>query len=61
MKCPERFTITQQNIRNPILNDDNIVVGEYHLLIETQQFPNCYEEECVCWDKEKKKCRKVGG
>lgn len=56
MKCPEMYKIMQHNIRRPILDDDNIVRGEYHVLIETQQFENCYKEECVAWDKEKNKC-----
>ncbi len=60
MKCPEKYRVIQQNIRQPILDDDNIVRGEYHILIETQQFENCYKEECVAWDKEKQMCRKVG-
>lgn len=60
MKCPEMYKIMQHNIRRQILDDDNIVRGEYHVLIETQQFENCYKEECVAWDKEKNKCRKVG-
>lgn len=60
MKCPEKYRVIKQNIRQPILDDDNIVRGEYHVLIETQQFENCYKEECAAWDKEKNKCRKVG-
>lgn len=59
MKCPEMYKIMQHNIRRPILDDDNIVRGEYHILIETQQFENCYKEECAAWDKEKQMCRKV--
>ena len=59
MKCPEKYRVIQQNIRQPILDDDNIVRGEYHVLIETQQFENCYKEECAAY-KEKNKCRKVG-
>lgn len=34
MKCPDRFNIVQHNIRKPILNRDDIAIGEYHLLIE---------------------------
>lgn len=60
MKCPERYNIMQHNIRKPIFDEDNIVRGEYHLLIETQQFENCYKEQCAAWDSEKNKCRKVG-
>ena len=59
MKCPEMYKIIQQNIRKPILNDEDIVAGEQHLLIETQSFCECYEEECVAWDKEKSKFRKI--
>lgn len=55
MKCPEKYRVIQQNIRQPILDDDNIVRGEYHILIETQQFENCYKEECAAWTK-KNKC-----
>lgn len=61
MKCPELFTIAQHNIRKPILDDENIYKGEYHLLIETQGFRNCYKEECAAWDRENQRCRKVGG
>ena len=27
MKCPEKYRVIQQNIRQPILDDDNIVRG----------------------------------
>lgn len=54
------YRITQQNIRKPILNEENMVTGEYHLLIETQGFCECYKEKCAAWDKEKQICRKVG-
>lgn len=60
MKCPEKYRVIQQNIRQPILDDDSIVRGEYQILIETQQFENCYKEECAAWDKGKQMCRKVG-
>lgn len=61
MKCPERYQVIQQNIRKPITDEDMIVRGEYHLLIETQGFQECYKEQCAAWDKEKNKCRKVDG
>ena len=60
MKCPEMYKIVQQNIRKPILNDDNISIGEYHVLIENQAFCECYKEQCAAWDNEKQICRKVG-
>lgn len=34
MKCPDRFNIVQHNIRKPILNRDDIAIGEYHLLLK---------------------------
>ena len=61
MKCPEQFRIIQQNVRRPIVDIDNIIRGEYHLLIENQNFGECYKENCAAWDKEKKMCKKVGG
>ena len=60
MNCPERYKVIQQNIRKPIIDIDNIVKGEYHILIEIQEFNDCYQEQCAAWDKEKKMCRKVG-
>lgn len=60
MKCPEMFKIIQHNIRENLVNKDNIIVGEYHLLIEKQDFQECYKEECAAWDKKNKKCGKVG-
>lgn len=60
MKCPEQYKIRQHNIRKSITNIDNIVIGEYHLLIENQNFGECYKEECAAWDKEKNMCRKAG-
>ncbi len=60
MKCPERYNVVQQNIRRPIVDIDNIVKGESHVLVEIQCFQECYEEQCAAWDKEKKMCRKVG-
>ena len=61
MKCPEMYKVIQQNIRRPIVDIDNIVKGEYQVLIETQQFSECYKEQCAAWDGEKNMCRKVGG
>lgn len=60
MKCPERFKITQYNIRKPVIDEEHIVRGDYHLLIEHQNFEECYKEDCAAWDKEKQRCRKVG-
>ena len=60
MKCPERYFIMQQNIRKSIIDSDDIVRGEYHLLIENQNFGECYKEQCAAWDKENQRCRKVG-
>lgn len=60
MKCPEMYKVIQQNIRRQIVDIDNIVKGEYQVLIETQQFNECYREQCAAWDSEKKMCRKVG-
>ena len=53
MKCPERYRVIQQNIRQPIFDEDRIVKGEYHILIENQAFCECYKENCAAWDKEK--------
>ena len=61
MKCPEMYKVIQQNIRRPIVDIDNMVTGEYQVLIETQQFSECYKEQCEAWDSEKNMCRKVGG
>lgn len=60
MKCPERYKIIQQNIRTPIVDADNIIRGENHILLETQNFPECYQEQCAAWDSKKQMCRKVG-
>lgn len=57
MKCPKRYRIMQQNIRKQILDAEKIFRGEYHLLIEEQGFSECYKEECVAWDKEKRICK----
>lgn len=58
MKCPERFLIVQQNIKSYVINDNMQLVGDNHILIENQNFANCYEEQCVAWDKENQRCRK---
>ncbi len=60
MKCPERFRVSQLNIRKSIKNDYEEAIGEFHLLIENQDFAECYKEECTAYDKENKKCRKLG-
>jgi hypothetical protein len=60
MKCPEQYRIIQQNIRKPILDEEGIARAEYHLLIENQNFAECYKENCAAWDKEKQRCGKVG-
>ena len=54
MKCPERYNIMQHNIRKPIFDEDNIVRGEYHLLVETQQFENCYKKNVLLGIKKNK-------
>ena len=59
MKCPEMFKIVQHNIRNPIVDKDDIIRGEYHILIETQGFCECYKEKCAAWDNKKNRCRKM--
>lgn len=59
MKCPERYAVMQHNIRKPIFNDDNVVVGEHHMLVEMQEFCQCYKEQCAAWDKENCRCRKM--
>ena len=59
MKCPERFRITQQNVRGYLYNENMQLMGDNHIFIEKQDFCNCYEERCMAWDKEKKVCRKV--
>lgn len=59
MKCPEKYKTIQENLHKTIIDDDDKVIGEYHLLVETQQFGNCYKEECVTWDKEHCCCRKI--
>ena len=59
MKCPEMYRIIQHNIRKPVVDNDDIVRGEYHLLVEAQQFCECYKELCAAWDKDNNRCRKV--
>lgn len=59
MKCPERYKIVQQNIRQPLLDHDGIARAEYYVLVETQQFEECYKEKCAAWDIEKQCCRKI--
>lgn len=59
MKCPERFMIVQQNLRGYLYNENTQLTGDNHILIEKQEFCDCYEEECMAWDKEKKICRKM--
>lgn len=59
MKCPFLYRINQINTRKILENEDNIEIGGYNLFVEIQGFCECYQEECVAWDKEKKKCRKV--
>lgn len=59
LKCPERFKIHQLNVRKPIIDEEkDSLLGEYHLLIENQEFENCYKENCIAWDKENQKCKK---
>lgn len=59
MKCPYRFTVTQQNYAGYFLNENSQLIGDNHILLETQEFRECYKEECTAWDKKKKICRKV--
>ena len=59
MKCPERYKTIQQNIILFMLDDDNISRGENRIFIVTQDFRECYKEQCAAWDKEKQMCRKV--
>ena len=59
MKCPERYRIIQQNIRQPLVDSDGIARAEYHVLVETQQFEECYKGKCAAWNSEKQCCRKI--
>jgi hypothetical protein len=47
MKRPEMYKVMQHNIRKPILDDDGMARGEYHLLVENQNFGECYKENCA--------------
>ncbi len=58
MKCPERFIVAQRNIRKSIINEENIVQGEYHILLENQNFEECYKEKCAAWDSVNERCKK---
>lgn len=61
MKCPIRFTVRQFNMYRPINDIDNDFKGDYKVLIESQDFEECYQENCAAWDKDKKMCRKLEG
>lgn len=61
MKCPIRFTVRQFNMDRPINDIDNNFKGDYRVLIENQDFEECYQENCAAWDKDKKMCRKLEG
>ncbi len=61
MKCPIRFTVRQFNMYRLINDIDNDFKGDYRVLIENQDFEECYQENCVAWDKDKKMCRKLEG
>lgn len=59
MKCPERFNVCQLNIRKPKINTEtDSLEGEYHTLIEIQNFGECYKEKCAAWSEENQKCKK---
>lgn len=58
MKCPERYTVIQFNKRKQIVSQEETVEGENHLVVEIQEFGDCYEDECVYWNKKRKKCKK---
>lgn len=60
MKCPEQFIIVQNNLRKPVIDEDKYL-GEWHMLLETQSFRECYKEECAAWDSKESRCRKIGG
>lgn len=36
MKCPEKCKTIQENLHCTIIDNEDIVRGEYHLLVETQ-------------------------
>lgn len=59
LRCPERYRVNQINIRKPIINELDEFKGEYSILIENQDFAQCYKENCVAWDKEKQICKKL--
>lgn len=61
MKCPFRFVVGQVNIYKPVTDAENNPKGDCRLFIENQEYAECYQENCVAWDNEKKRCRKVGG
>lgn len=60
MKCPFRLTIMQRNMDNYSYNEAGQIGMLDCMFVETQEFRECYKEECAAWDKKKKMCRKVG-
>lgn len=60
MKCPERYKVSQFSMSKQITNECEEVNREFKILIENQDYAECYEDECAAWDKENKRCRKVG-
>jgi hypothetical protein len=57
MKCPFRFKIDQVHRRQTLFADDDIACGENYLFTEMQEFMDCYENECMAYDKKQKKCK----
>lgn len=59
MKCPKRFNIVQRNINEYLYDEESRNIGHSHIFVETQNFANCYEEECMAWDCKKRICKEV--
>lgn len=52
MKCPFRYVITQNTITK---NEEN----EIRYWAELQEYADCYKENCLAYNSEKKICRKL--
>ena len=57
MKCPHRFVI-KQKFTIDYIQEDSIIKKEDRNLLELQDFGECYQEECGCWDTMQKICKR---
>lgn len=58
MKCPYRYRIVQGSARVYSYNEAQLMNQDTYAFVETQQFAECFKQECACWNQNRSCCDK---